>query len=105
MSNDVERMEVISPDEAQAQAVILLSERKRPELMTELSDEEIKLLTIIEASGNYADNDVLLNVVKSFMLKRVSLNRKGVEEIIKVAVSKIDEKIKKGIRDYLGGGR
>ena len=98
---DIDQIASMTADEAKAQAVLLLSQRVRPELLTELSDEEIKLIAIIETVGEYAENDVLLTFAEKIKLNRVSLNRQGVKEIIQVAVAGLDEKMKRSITDIL----
>ena len=101
----VDEGEVLSPEEAIARCVMILAKTDDPSLLTELSDEEIRLLSIIGTIADKTDNEVLSGFAERYMKLRVSLERKGRAEIINVAKggSSVEEKIKKGLRSYFMG--
>lgn len=105
----VEESEVLSPDEAKAQIAMLLAKTKNPALLTELSDEEIKCLAVLKSIASKVsikDSNGLLDVFCDwFMMLRVSLNRKGREEVSRIArdVGDVEEKVKKGLKNWVLG--
>jgi len=103
----VEESEVLSPDEAQAQIAMILAKTKQPQLLTELGDDEIKMLAILQTISSETENTVIDTFCDNFMKLRVSLNRKGRDEVISVARAQagVEEKIKKGIRQMISGVR
>jgi len=94
-----EESEVLSPDEAHARVITELAQTKKPELMTELNNEEIKALAICKTISSATDNYVIDEFCEWFMRLRVSLGRKGRSELITVSRSPQDmeEKVKKGM--------
>ena len=91
--------EVLSPDEAHARVITELARTLRPELMTELTNDECKAISICMTIAEETDNDVIGNFCDWFMRTRVSLGRKGRSELIAVSKSPqdIEEKVKKGM--------
>ena len=98
-----EESEVLSPDEAHARVITELSRTIRPELMTELNDQEIKALSVVMTVGEETKNDVMTSYGEWFMRLRVSKGRKGRDELIRVSRSPddLDEKVKKGVMQYI----
>lgn len=56
--------------------------REQLPLKTELTDDELKLITRMKLVGEIFDIDILKDVCDNFMKLRVSLNRKGRVELI-----------------------
>lgn len=98
-----EESEVLSPDEAHARVITELARTDRPELMTELNDDEIKALSIVMTIAEETNNTVLEAFGDWFMRLRVSHRRRGREELIRVSKSPadLDEKVKKGVMSYI----
>lgn len=84
MPSDILDRDVVGMDDAIGKIAMALSERKHPELLTELSDEEVKNISILLTIATEEELDFLVTFVENFIRLRVSLNRKGVKEIIEL---------------------
>jgi len=88
--------EVLSMEEALAKISILLTQVQRIKLLTELSDEEIRLIASILPICEQFKLDFVKSFVENFMLLRVSLKRKGRQEIVDLArqIPELSEKLR-----------
>ena len=72
-------------EQAMAQSISKLTEIKNIELLTELSHDEIKLLTAIKIVGERLNDSIKKEVFTWYPKLMVSKNRKGREEIAGIA--------------------
>lgn len=77
--------EVSSTEEAQARAIVQLTESPDPEILTQLTDIEIKRLAVLSAIADLYHSDVIKKIIEKFIRLRISYNRKGREEIVEIA--------------------
>ena len=81
-----EKEDVFGPEEAIAKAVSQLTKFDKIDLLTELSEEEIKDITIATLVGNFiykeTGNQILLTLCDTYKVLKVSLDRKGRTEIV-----------------------
>jgi len=86
MASIGEREDVFGPEEAIAKAIIELTKFDKIDLFTELTEEEIKNLTVARAIGNFiykeTGNDFLLGLCDYYKILKVSLERKGRTELV-----------------------
>lgn len=99
--------EVLSPEEAQARISLILAESKNIHFMTELKDEEVKLLAGLKSVAQMYGAEFLTKFIKNFLEMRISLNRKGRLEIKDVARGGVagEEKMRKGLKSMILGLR
>jgi len=99
--------EVLSPEEAQARISLILAESKNLHFMTELRDDEIKLLAGLKAIAEEYGASFLDKFIQNFLEMRISLGRKGRTEIKDVArgVGSGEEKMRKGLKSMILGLR
>jgi len=102
---------VFGTEEAVARLIIELmkSEKKRIKLLTDLSDEEIMVLSLLSTIGEKLKLNVLNKFCSNFCLYRVSKARAGRKEFVNIATYTTGEmtetKRRKGIKDLFGGLR
>lgn len=84
---DIDMDEGMSSDEALAKAVITLAKSDKIKILTELSDNEIKLCSALYVVGTKMNDEMLLQFLTEFLNLRVSKTRKGRLEILKIAQS------------------
>ena len=80
--------DVTSSEEAQAKAIMQLTESPNPEVLTHLTDFEIKKLASLSAVANKYNLTVVKEWITTFIRYRISMNRKGREEIVDIAKTK-----------------
>jgi len=98
---------VMGEEEARAQSLLDLLDKTKPELKSDLSDEEIHYLALLKTWAKQTDCKIIDDFCDNFMTLRVSRNRMGRREIV-FALSLIGEKIRgapKTIRDLFAGIR
>lgn len=72
---------IYGEEEARASSLLKLLETKYPKLLSDLSDEEIHALTILDTWASETNNKILRKFTKSFLEHRVSKHRLGRREI------------------------
>lgn len=77
--------EVFTSEHAQAKAIMHLTESKNPEILTHLKDREITMLATLSMIADAYDSSLMRNWINKFIRYRISLDRKGREEIVNVA--------------------
>lgn len=77
--------DVSSTEEAQAKAIVQLTESPDPEVLTHLTDIEIKRLSSLSAVADLYGAEVVQTWIKKFIRLRISLQRKGRQEIVEIA--------------------
>jgi len=99
--------EPMTSEEAMARAISKLADVKKPDVLTELNEKEIRLLTRIITIGNFFDVELMKKTAWNFMRLRVSTKRKGRAEILGVAkAAKEQEDLKSKMRNLVTlGGR
>lgn len=98
---------VMGEEEARAQSLLELLEKEKPELLSDLNDEEIHYLALLKTWADQTNCKILEKFCNNFMHLRVSRNRMGRREIV-FAVSHIFERMKGGaktIKDLFAGIR
>lgn len=95
--------EVTSPEEAQAKICMILAKTENPEILSDLNDMEVKILAGLMTVGDMTNNQILNKFIKNFLLLRISLDRKGREEIIRVGTTQksMEEKLKNSLKQQL----
>jgi len=88
--------EVLSMEEALAKISMLLTREQKIKLLTELDDQEIRLIASTLSIAERFKLDFVKKFLHNFMLLRVSLRRKGRNEIIEIAkgIPELGEKLK-----------
>ena len=76
---------ILTTDEAFAKIVVELANTKNPEVLSDLSDDEIKYIAALSVVAEKTKDDMLTSFINKFLLLRVSRNRKGRLELLKVA--------------------
>jgi len=106
-SVEQEPEESLSPEEAQAKIAMLLAKTEHLEVMSELDDDEIKLIAALRTIAKLFNNDVLNTYVDYYLKLKVSRFREGRREIKDIAVPQPSqkEKLRKSIKDILMGLR
>ncbi|MFQ6054826.1 MAG: hypothetical protein ACE5KE_00255 [Methanosarcinales archaeon] len=100
---------VYGTEEAVARLImeILRTQPSKVKLLTDLSDEEVQVLSLLSTMGEKLGIDVLKKFCINFCQYRVSMNRKGRKEFVKIATYTTGEvevsKRKKGIKDLFAG--
>jgi hypothetical protein len=84
---NVDEEDSLTTDEALAKISILLAESKNPKLLSELSEHEIKLCAALYVIGNKFNDSMILDFLLNFLNLRVSLKRKGRDELLQIAKS------------------
>lgn len=77
--------EVVSSEEAKAKAIVSLTESKDPEVLTQLEDNEIKALSTLSTISSLYSISFLDKWINKFIRLRISLKRKGREEVVDIA--------------------
>mgnify|MGYP001139987361 CR=1 FL=1 len=98
---------VMGEEEARAQSLLELLEKTKPELLSDLNDEEILYLALLKTWAKQVNCKILDDFCNNFMNLRVSRNRMGRREIV-FAVSLIAERLKgapRTIKDLFAGIR
>ena len=92
---------------AQAKIIQMLLKVTSPEIMTELNEYEVKLLTRLLTVSQIYDCKALEKVVLNYMLTKISYKREGRKEIIKVArpSEDKDDKMRKTLKSMVLGLR
>lgn len=86
-------IDVTSSEEAQAKAIMQLTESVDPEVLTHLTDYEIKKLSSLSAVAEIYNLSVVKEWIKKFIRYRISMNRKGREEIVDIAKTKGEQRM------------
>ena len=98
--------DVSTSEEAQAKAVMTLTRRENIEMLSDLGDDEIKLLTSLSAVGEELKDPLILKVCNSFAVYRVSKSRMGRKEIARMVGSMREEQEKMSkLKRIFGMGR
>jgi len=98
--------EITTPDEARAKISMILAESKNAKILSDLTDKEITLLSALQTIADQTNNKLLSKFILNFLQMRISRNRKGREEIIRVARSSgEEEQMKKSFRSMILGLR
>lgn len=94
-------------EEAYAQIMgnLVLSEGDRRKLMSQLSARDIHLFSRSYARAKVFDDDILSNVLDQELMLRVSKNREGRKEIIKLSGAIRENEIRKSWYQRLGFNR
>jgi hypothetical protein len=74
--------DVSTQEEALAKVTVLLADKKKREVITDLNDEEIKLMSAITAVSKSYKMTMAKDFINELMLLRISKNRLGRKEII-----------------------
>ena len=77
--------DMMTSELAQARAIIQLTESKDPEILTHLTDLEIKKLSSLSVVADLWKSKVLSTWIKKFIRLRISLDREGRKEIVEIA--------------------
>jgi len=83
--------DITTTEEAKAKGLMYLARTERPDLLTELDDNEIRTLTVIETLAEEFNVDLYRKVAKNFKNHRVSLQRKGRAELLTIAKGPLEE--------------
>lgn len=83
-----EQSEVFSSEHAQARAIVHLTESKNPEILTELKDHEVVMLSSLSVVGTKYNSKLIDEWINKFIRFRISLNREGRKEIVDIAKAK-----------------
>lgn len=98
--------ETYTSEEAIAKAIMTLSKTESPDLLTELNEKEIKILSRIVTYAKLFNVEILQDLTKNFMRLRVSTTRKGRTEILSIAKSAREEQeAKSKLKKLLTFGR
>lgn len=98
---------VMGEEEARAQSLLELLEKTKPELLSDLNDEEIHYMALLLTWAKQIKCKILVEFCNNFMNLRVSRNRMGRREIV-FAVSLVAERMRgkpKTIKDLFAGIR
>lgn len=93
--------DIPTQDEAFAKTIAVFSETKQPDILTELNDNEIKLLTALLTLADYYNDQkpgsgrILELLAWNFMRLKVSKRRKGRLEIMKIAQASKEEQLQR----------
>lgn len=79
--------EVLGKDEAFGRIVIELLRTRERRVLSDVVDEEIKLLTGLDIVAEKLDSDLLRGVEDTFLDLRVSRNRIGRQELMAIALA------------------
>ena len=94
---DDEQEDIISQEEALAKISMILAKTENPESLSDLPPDEIMDMTIIKTLGTRLESGLMLDMVKNYLLLRVSNKRQGRKEIIQVASSGKHDDEKRGM--------
>jgi len=101
--------DVYGKDEAFAKMLMELLRTQNPKMFSEVYQGEITLLTGVGIVKNLLQSEILETTIKEFLEYRVSLDRKGRDEIVSLAMlggnSGRSSKGKSGIKSILAGLR
>lgn len=98
--------ETYTSEEAIAKAIMTLARTESPDLLTELNEKEIKILSRIVTYSEIFGVSILQALAKNFMRLRVSTTRKGRTEILGIAKSAREEQeAKSKLKKLLTFGR
>lgn len=103
----VSESETLSPEEARAKIVMELARTESPDLLSELSSDEINWIASLMTIAQKTNNVVISTYCNWFMRLRVSYLRQGRQELIKVSRSDaevLDAKLKRNLLERFGGG-
>jgi len=79
--------EVLGKDEAFGKIVIELLKTKERRVLSDIVDEEIKILTGLDIVAEKLDSELLRGVEDTFLDLRVSRNRIGRQELMTIALA------------------
>lgn len=77
--------EGVTMDEAFAKIAMILGETKRPKILSELDDYEIKLCAALYSVSEKTKNKLVSDFLDNFLLLRVSHHRQGRKELLEIA--------------------
>jgi hypothetical protein len=100
--------ESLSPEEAQSKIAMLLTKAQNLEMLSETTEEEVKLISALSTIANNYNMGLLNGYLKSYLQLKVSLHRQGRKEIQEIAKPspETEQRQKAGLRQLLlGGGR
>lgn len=83
--------DVTTSEEAKAKGLLFLAKTGRPDLLTELNEDEIKLVTTIETLGEFFRAPLLKKITLNFKNHRVSKERKGRSELLAISKGPAEE--------------
>lgn len=82
---DFTQDEFISPDEAQAKIIQMLLKVTSPEIMTELTEHEVKNIAQLKTIADIYGSESMSKLIENYMLLKISYKRQGRQEVINVA--------------------
>jgi len=83
--------DVTTSEEAKAKGLLFLAKTQRPDLLTDLDEDEIKLITTIEALADFFKTPLLKEITLLFKNHRVSKSRLGRSELLTIAKGPTEE--------------
>ena len=86
-SIDLDAEDGLSIDEALAKVAMLLAQVKDPRVLSEVSEEEIKLCASLYVVAEKMEDKMLASFLLNFLMLRVSKKRKGRDELLQIARS------------------
>ena len=83
----------------------MLLKVSNPAIMTELTEQEVRVLTTLKTIADEYDVKSLNTLINNYMLLKVSFKRQGRKEIIQVArpEKSSEEKMRKGLKSMVLG--
>src|SRR3972149_1730262 len=86
-SVDLNADESMTTDEALARVSMLLAKTENPKVLSEVSENEIRLSASLFAVGEKMEDNMILSFLNNLLLLRVSKMRKGRGELLEIARS------------------
>jgi len=83
--------DVTTSEEAKAKGLLFLAKTERPDLLTDLDEDEIKLITTIEALSDFFAAPLLRDITLLFKNHRVSKSRLGRSELMTISKGPTEE--------------
>ena len=98
--------ELLSPEEAQSKIAIMLANTENLETLSELNEDEVKLVSALITISKEFKIGLLDNYLAKFLQLKVSLHRQGRREISDIArpSQAEQEKTKQSLKSMLLGG-
>ena len=96
----------LQQDEALAKIAMFLANTSEPKLLSEIDDEEIRLVAALSVVSETTDDIMLKNFLSYFLRLRVSKNRQGRKELLDIAKSAHDNQESKfaKLKNIIFGG-
>lgn len=98
--------EIITHDEALAKIALILAKAENKKMLSEVSDYEAKSFASLYAVSQRTENHMLKTFLDSVLELRVSLKRKGREEMMNIArAARKEDEMQLKIRKMFSGWR